>query len=198
MNRGKGIKTAILMSVMIVLVIGYYYYLSSRNEEATSQENMEEQVEAEMTPVQEMLARADYREYPTTPVQVLKYYNEITALFYNETYTEEELEALAMLVQSLYDDELIANQTPEEYLDSLRTDIEVFRAGNITIYNSEVTPATDVEYFTHNGYECARLYCLYTLKSGTIYQSTREVYIMRMDEEGHWKIFGFDLAETEQ
>lgn len=198
MNRGKGIKTAILMSVMIVLVIGYYYYLSSRNEEATSQENMEEQVEAEMTPVQEMLARADYKEYPTTPVQVLKYYNEITALFYNETYTEEELEALAMLVQSLYDDELIANQTPEEYLDSLRTDIEVFRAGNITIYNSEVTPATDVEYFTHNGYECARLYCLYTLKSGTIYQSTREVYIMRMDEEGHWKIFGFDLAETEQ
>jgi hypothetical protein len=198
MSRGKGIKTVIIMSVMIVLVIGYYYYLSSRNEEATSQDSMEEQVEEEMTPVQEVLARAAYRDYPTTPVQVLKYYNEITTLFYNETYSEEELENLAILAQSLYDDELIANQTSEEYLESLREDIEVFRSGNITIYHSEVTPATDVEYFTHNGYECARLYCLYTLKSGTIYQSTREVYIMRMDEDGHWKILGFDLAETEQ
>ena len=170
--------------------------MSSRNEDATSLESMENQVQEEMTPVQELLAMAAYKEYPPTPVQVLKYYNEITTCFYNETYTEEELEDLAYLAQSLYDTELVINQT--DYIEQLQEDIQVFRDGNIIVYSSEVTPSTDVEYFEHNGYECARLYCLYTLKSGTIYQTTRQVFIMRLDEDGHWKIFGFDLAETEE
>ena len=61
--------------------------------------------------------------------------------------------------------------------------------------NSEVTPATDVIYFEHNGYQCAKLNVVYTLKSGTVYQTTKEVYILRKDEQGHWKIFGFTLAE---
>ncbi|MBE5896034.1 MAG: hypothetical protein E7285_10305 [Lachnospiraceae bacterium] len=196
MKFGKGTKTTIVMLLMVVLIVGYYYYLSSRNEDATSLESMENQVQEEMTPVQELLAMAAYKEYPPTPVQVLKYYNEITACFYNETYTEEELEDLAYLAQSLYDTELVINQT--DYIEQLQEDIQVFRDGNIIVYSSEVTPSTDVEYFEHNGYECARLYCLYTLKSGTIYQTTRQVFIMRLDEDGHWKIFGFDLAETEE
>ena len=196
MKFGKGTKTTIIMLLMVVLIVGYYYYLSSRNEDATSLESMENQVQEEMTPVQELLAMAAYKEYPPRPVQVLKYYNEITACFYNETYTEEELEDLAYLAQSLYDTELVINQT--DYIEQLQEDIQVFRDGNIIVYSSEVTPSTDVEYFEHNGYECARLYCLYTLKSGTIYQTTRQVFIMRLDEDGHWKIFGFDLAETEE
>lgn len=196
MKFGKGTKTTIIMLLMVVLIVGYYYYLSSRNEDATSLESMENQVQEEMTPVQELLAMAAYKEYPPTPVQVLKYYNEITTCFYNETYTEEELEDLAYLAQSLYDTELVIDQT--DYIEQLQEDIQVFRDGNIIVYSSEVTPSTDVEYFEHNGYECARLYCLYTLKSGTIYQTTRQVFIMRLDEDGHWKIFGFDLAETEE
>lgn len=197
MARTKGIKVAILMFVMIALVIGYYYYLSYRNEQANSAEAQEDMVEIEMTPVQELLARADYREYPTTPAQVLKYYNEITACFYNEEYTEEELEELALLASSLYDAELIANQTWDSYMKNLKDDIEVFKAGNIRIYHSEVTPAMDVEYFTQNGYECARLYCVYTLQSGTMFQSSKQVFILRKDEDQHWKIFGFELVETD-
>lgn len=198
MERAKIVKTSILMMVIVVLIVGYYYYLSTRNEKANSAQATEDKVVTEMTPVQELLAMSKYKEYPTTPVQVVKYYNEITSCFYNETYNEEELEDLAKLARTLYDPELNANDSYDHYLSQLKDDITVFRTGNITVYSSQVTPATDVEYFEHNGYQCAKLYCMYTLKSGTVYQTSREVYILRKDEQGHWKIFGFSMAVEDQ
>lgn len=194
MERSKIIKTSIVMMVIVVIIISYYYYLSTRNEEANSQQATEESVVTEMTAVQELIAMSKYKEYPTTPVQVVKYYNEITSCFYNEVYTEDEFTDLVRLTQTLYDPELNANMTFDQYTSQLKDDIAVFRAGNITIYDSQLTPATDVEYFTKDGYECARLFCLYTLKSGAVYQSSREVYILRKDIGGHWKIMGFALA----
>ena len=193
--KSKGIKTTLIMFVLVALVLGYYLYLSHRNGEASSVEAAQAQASEEMTPVQDILARANFREYPATPVQVLKYYNEITACFYNEDYTEDEFSELAKLASSLYDDELVANQSFPDYIAALKEDIAVFHNGNMTVYDSTVTPSTDVVYFSHNGYECAKLYSTYTLKSGTLYQSTREVFILRKDSDGHWKIFGFDLAE---
>lgn len=196
MDRGRIIKATILISVMVALIIGYYCYLSYRNARINSQATAEAEA-IEMTETQELIARSVYKEYPTTPAQVVKYYNEITTCFYNDTHSDEELEKLAQIARELYDPELVANQSLDDYLEQLRTDIEVFNAGNIRIYDSTVTPATDVEFFTHNGYECARLNSTYTLKSGTNYETTVEVYILRKDSEGHWKIFGFALARQE-
>lgn len=194
-STAKGIKVTILMVIMVALIIGYYFYLQNKGKNANSDAAMEENVTQEMTISQELIARAPYREYPATPVQVVKYYNEIQACFYNEPISNVELEGLAMLAQNLYDDELVANQTYEEYISGLKNDIKTFKDGNITIYQADVTPATDVEFFTHNGDECAKLYCVYTLKSGAYYQTSREVFILRKDSVGHWKIMGFKLVE---
>ena len=103
--------------------------------------------------------------------------------------------SLAVLSRSLFDDELKAQQTDVDYRVALEADIDTFKAGNITIHDSVVSPSTEVEYFTHDGHECARLYCTYSLKSGNTYTATKEVFILRKDAENHWKIFGFDLAE---
>lgn len=194
-STAKGIKVTILMVIMVALIIGYYFYLQNKGKNANSDAAMEENVTQEMTITQELIARAPYREYPATPVQVVKYYNEIQACFYNEPISNVELEGLAMLAQNLYDDELVANQTYDEYISGLKNDIKTFKDGNITIYQADVTPATDVEFFTHNGDECAKLYCVYTLKSGAYYQTSREVFILRKDSVGHWKIMGFKLVE---
>lgn len=196
MKRTGNIKAVVIMLIMVGLIIGYYFYLTSRSGDGLPKD--EDQVVEEMTVVQELLVRADYREYPSTPVQVLKYYNEITACFYNEKYTDNELEQLAMEARSLYDLDLIMNQTQEEYLSDLKDDIATFETGNITILRSSVTPATDVDYFNYDGRECARLYSVYTLRSGTVNQLSREVFIMRKDDEGHWKILGFELVEDEE
>lgn len=192
MDRGKALKAFILTTIMVVLVVGYYFYLSSRNSKANSNESAEQEAE-EMTVTQELLARSRYKEYPNTPVQVVKYYNEITSCFYNDNYSDEELVSLAELARSLCDDELNSSQSMDEFIEKLKQDIAVFSAGNITIYESVVTPSTDVVYFDYEGESCARLNSTYTLKSGVNYQTSKEVYILRKDQEGHWKILGFAL-----
>ena len=197
---GKGkkniIKTVIIMVIVAAVLIGGYVFMTSQRGRETEQ-SLENETAKEMTAVQKIIAEAPYKEYPATPVQVVKYYNEITKCFYNEKYSDQELTSLSMLSRTLFDQELKNQQSDVDYLVALQADIEVFKASNITIYDSVVSPSTEVEYFTHDGYECARLYSTYTLKSGTVYQSTKEVYILRKDEEGRWKILGFDMVKRD-
>lgn len=195
MNSKTAVKTIIIMIFVVGALMGFYFHLTSRNKAAVSAQHLEDTAVKEMTKVQKILSGARYKEYPPTPVQVVKYYNEITQCFYNESYSSEELMSLAVLSRSLFDDELKAQQTDVDYRVALEADIDTFKAGNITIHDSVVSPSTEVEYFTHDGHECARLYCTYSLKSGNTYTATKEVFILRKDEENHWKIFGFDLAE---
>jgi len=195
MDRAKTIKVTIIMVLIVALVIGYYVFLSSKNNSEASTKALEENVAENMTVVQEIIARSKYKEYPATPVQVVKYYNEITRCYYNEEYSEEELETLAGIEQELLDIDTVLDKTWDEYITEIKNEIQNFKNNNITIYSEEVTSATDVEYFEHNGYECAKLYCTYTLKSGTSYQPTKEVFILRKDSDGHWKIFGFKLVK---
>ena len=193
--KKSGIKTVIIMLVIVGALIGLYGFISARDSSESQGAAMETEAQKELTAVQKLISEAPYKDYPATPVQVVKYYNEITACFYNESYSDEQLMSLAMLSRSLFDEELKATQGDVDYLIALKADIQTFKKGNITIFQSTVSPSTDVEYFTHDGHECAKLY--YTLKSGSVFQGTREVYILRKDAEDHWRIFGFDIVTDE-
>ena len=195
--KSSPVKTIIIMVLIVGGLIAAFIFVSSKDRSGKAAEKIEAQASQEMTAVQKLIAEAPYRDYPATPVQVVKYYNEFTAAFYNEKYSDEELMSIARLSRGLFDEELKATQSDVDYLVALKSDIDTFKAGNITVYNSVVSSSTDVDYFTHKGFECARLYCTYTLKSGTVYQASKEVYILRKDADGHWKIFGFDIVTGE-
>ena len=198
----KHVKTIVMMIFIVVVLVGVYLALSRRNKEETSTDNAAARSVQDMTQSQKLIAEAAYKDYPSTPVQLLKYYNDITTCFYNEDYTEDELRALAVISRKMLDDELVAQQSDEAYFSQLKKDIANLKLQGdygTTIYKIDVTPSMDVEYFEHEGYECARLYDTFTLKqmvSGTIYYPVvRYIYVMRRDEEGHWKILGFKKEE---
>ena len=200
----KHVKTIVMMIFIVVVLVGVYLALSRRNKEETSTDQAAARSIEDMTRTQKLIAEAAYKDYPSTPVQLLKYYNEITICFYNEDYTEDELRALAQISRGMLDAELVANQTNDQYFEQLKKDIANLKLQGdygTTIYNIDVTPSMDVFYFEHEGYECARLYDTFTMKqmkSGTIYYPVvRYVYVMRRDEEGHWKILGFKKEEDE-
>ena len=190
-KKQNGIK-AIIIFVALALLIGmYYFHISNRAGKADAEKNVQS------TAVQEVLLRDLNHNYPPTPKEVVKYYSEISECFYNESYTEEELILLAEQAQRLYDEELIANKTQEQYLKDLKADIVEFQEAGYTISSYSTSSSVDIENskFKQDGYEWARVYCYYTLKTKSGTARTTERFLLRKDSDGYWKIYGWELVD---
>ena len=191
MSRFKGTKGMLILIVLVCAVIGYYFYIANKGEDSATKE---EQVE--ITAVKNVLLRNLERDYPPTPKEVVKYFAEITRCFYSEKYTDEELEQMAVKIQQIYDDELVASKDQETYLKDLKADIEQFKAEKRVITGYYTSSSTDVEEFWEDGYEWARLYCtFYITKGKNTKENSQEKILLRKDAEGHWKIYGWDLVD---
>ena len=187
-GNGSGLKGFIIGLVLIGLVLGYFYYLSVRK-------GGDESDEVEISPVQEVLLRNLDKSYPPSPREVLKYYGQLVQCLYGEEYTEEEFEQLAAKVMELYDDELAGNQTPEQYLENLRWDVDQWKEKETKVSSYSLPSSTDVDFFTEDGYSWARLYFGMNLRKGTQLDVINAVYLLRKDDQGHWKIYGWKLEE---
>ena len=190
MSRFKGTRGTIVLIVLILMALSYYTYLSNRNEKPVDEK-------PEITRVQDVLMRDLTIQYPPSPKEVLKYYCEITQCFYNEEYSEEELNDLALKIRELYDDELIADKSLEQYFTDLKQDIDDYKEKGIVISSFATSASTDVEYSTAEEKEYASLYCTFTLRQNTELSATVHKFLLRKDEEGHWKILGWTLADKE-
>lgn len=184
-----GVKALIIGIILMCLVLGYYYYLSNKKED------VKEETSVTLTAVQEVLMKNLDSNYPPSPREVLKYYGELVQCLHNETYSDEEFLQLAVQAQKLYDDELIANQTQDQYIQDLQWDINNMKQQEIVISSYTPASSTDVDYFDADGYSWAKLNLTFTLRQGTALNMTEEVFLLRKDEEGHWKIYGWKLAE---
>ncbi len=185
----SGVKVLVIGIILLCLVLGYYYYLSNKDA------GVKEEAEVTVTAVQEALMRNLDNNYPPSPREVLKYYGELAQCLHNEDYSEEEFLQLAEQIQRLYDDELIANQTKEQYIQGLTWDVNNMKEKEVVISSYSLSSSTDVDYFEADGYSWAKLYLTFTLRQGTGLELSEEVFLLRKDAEGHWKIYGFKLAE---
>lgn len=185
----EGKKGFIIVIILVLLIAGYYYYLSNRDTQP------EEDVT--ITEAQDLLLRDLNRNYPPSPKEVVKYYFDITKCLYNEKLSEEDVEALALKLEEIFDEELAANQVQEEYFQNLKNEITAFQNGNM-ILNYSTSTSTDVDYFDQDGYEFARLYGTFYLQVNKTMHSLDEVFLLRKDVDGHWKIYGWETVnETE-
>lgn len=190
-NRYKSLAIVIVV-LFAVAVLGVFIYINNKPETESTEENVV------ISNVDNLVLRNLELNYPPTPKEVLKYYSEITVCFYEENLSEEDLAKLAQTARKLYDEELCAGMTEEEYINSLREDILEFNSLGVVVSGYTVSASTDVEEFTVDGRECARLYATYRLRQGTEYIYSNEVFIMRKDDDGHWKILGWELLEEEE
>lgn len=179
-------KSAIIIVVLVALIGGYYFYLS--NHQKTEEETV-------VTAVQDVLLKNLDTNYPPTPKEVVKYYSDITKCLYNENYTNEQFEQMADKLLALYDDELAENNPRDQYLKDLKSDVDEFLKKGYSIVSYSTSTSTDVEEYTYEGRKCANLYCIYSIKSGAEYKSSKQIFVLRKDTEtGHWKILGFEIV----
>ena len=190
-KQNSTVKSIIVVVIIAVIIVGYYFYLSNKNPKTKSDD-------VTVTAVQDVILRNLENDYPPTPKEVVKFYSEIMKCLYSDTsYTEEEYEAMADQMLAMYDDELLEINPRDFYLVSLKGDIDSFKEDNKAIISYTPSASTDVETSTINGRECAKLYCTYKIRVGSDYIKSKEVYELRKDEDGHWKILGFKLEDEE-
>ncbi len=185
----KGPKSAAVLAVMVITVFALYYYLVNKVERSSP--------EVETTAIQDVLLRNLETDYPATVREVIKYYNEIMSCYYSESPTDEELKDLADKALELYDTELVNFQSEEMYLADLKTEIAGFASSGTVLSHVALSSSTAVDYFTYNGRECAQIRCIYTMRQKTSPMTIKEIYVLRKDDNGRWKILGWTPAEDE-
>lgn len=180
-------KSTVLFIVLLVLVVGYYAYLSGTHRT--------EQQEAVMSEVDTALSRDLDNDYPATPKEVIKYYNDLMKCFYNEECTEEELQDLGRKSLQLFDEELQENNDEDTYLIRLQGEVQNYKDNKRKITSVSLAPSTNVDYYSVDGYSFARISCGYTMTENGKKTSTVMVYLLRRDDSRRWKIYGWETAD---
>ncbi len=183
----KGPKSAAVLAVMVITVFALYYYLVNKVERSDP--------EVETSAVEDVLLKNLETDYPATVREVIKYYNEIMSCYYGENPTDEELKKLADKAMELYDAELVDYQSEEMYIEDLKAEIAAFAASDTVLSHVALSSSTAVGYYTYNGRECAQIRCIYTMRQKTGLMTIKEVYVLRKDDSGRWKILGWTPAE---
>ena len=190
MKKGtKTARTALVLLIMAVTVMLLYHHMVNKVRGT--------QVPETVSAVQNVLLVKLESSYPATPREVVKFYNENRQCYYNEEYSEEEFEQLAGKAWQMYDEELIAKQDWDSFLASLKAEIESYKEKDIVISSAAPASSTDVDYYTYEGRECANIRCAYTLREKTSLSVVKEIYVLRKDDQGHWKILGWELMEDD-
>ena len=185
----KGPKSAAVLAVMVITVFALYYHLVNKVERADP--------EVETTAIQDVLLRNLETDYPATVREVVKYYNEIMNCYYSESPTDEEVRKLADKAMELYDAELVNYQDEELYINDLKAEMATFAASETVLSHVALSSSTAVDYYTYNGRDCAQIRCIYTMRQKTSLATIKEIYVLRKDDEGRWKILGWTPAEDE-
>lgn len=186
-------KLVITFIVLIIILVGYYAYLANKEKEAKE--------EVTLSAVQIVLNRDMRNDYPATPKEIVKYYNEILKCFYNEECTDEEIEDLGNRARELYDAELLEANELGPYMIRLKSEIEDYKANERRFASMAVAASTNVDYFEEDGFSFARIACAYNIMEGEVSNPTKQIYLLRRDENDHWKIYGWEDAanlQTEQ
>lgn len=185
--KGKVIRVVVAVVLVVAIVGGYYYFA---NQKQTSVEDT-----VELTEVQKVITKNLDSNYPATPREVVKLFNRITCCFYNENYTDDELYGLVDQARMLFDEELLEVNPRDAYFEDIKADVEEYRERSKTIMSATVCDSNDVNYQTVDGRECAYVTSSYFVNENKKYSRTYQMYVLRKDEDGNWKILVFYQIE---
>ncbi len=186
------IRIVILSIALGFLILGYYFYLSrsgSRTENSVATEKQ--------TEMQKVLDKDFVNSYPETPRSVIKWYNRIQMLYYDEDTSEKQLEGLCDQAMLMMDADLLQMNPKEVYVTQVKDDVEDYKNHNRKIVSIDVADTANVEYETAGGKDYAYVQAYYFIKEGSNFQNTYQKYCLRKDDSGKWKILAVQLTDAD-
>lgn len=183
-------KTRGILAITLIIAFGvvYYAFIADRGTEpqpVTMETNDE---------VSKLIVRNLETDYPNSPREVVRFYSRIMQSYYALDYTEEELLKLVSQSRILFDPELLEGNPEETYIEDLKAEIKSYEEIEQTITNYKVAEVSKIQYYSENGLDYAKVPAEYTLKSKNGSSKVYEDYMLRKDEEGSWKILGWQLT----
>lgn len=190
----KYVKKLIILSILAMLVVGYYYYVSHRNIGDKADETaVDNQVNKLIT------RKLEGQYYPEFPRNVVDLYAQITKAYYYTELTDAQIEALGLQAKKLFDDELAEKNPDGEFIKKLETEINAFRSNKIRINDYSVERSSDIETFTFEERDYARVAVVYYFyeNEGKTRERVYQMYTLRKSEDGRWGILFWEPADAE-
>ncbi|MCR5774859.1 MAG: hypothetical protein K6G42_07205 [Lachnospiraceae bacterium] len=184
-NNTRNTVIGLVILAIAVLVI-FFLAINTPDKEAET---------VQITAATKQLAKDYDLAYPSTPRAVVTEYAEITRCLYASDTEEEQIKGLAEQMRRLFDDELIANQSFDDFYDSLRSEIAIYREKNKVVSSYSVSSSTDVKYETNEYGSMASLYLSINVRQDGVINTIKEQFLLRQDADGHWKIVGWVPAD---
>lgn len=156
----------------------------------------EQQKEVVLTEVQKIITKDLEEKYPATPREVVKMYNRIITAYYKEEYTDKEFDQLTNQALCLFDKELLEINPKEVYAASVRVDIDDYKERKRYIASSDVCDSDEVMKLKDKDDDIAYVTASYFVREGTDYSKTYQMYVLRKDDDGKWKILVFYQIEA--
>ncbi len=195
-----------ILTLLLIVALSYAVFLSfqmrndniakieSQNDTALQNAENEEIENNEVNNIElfnEIVSRDLTKDYPTSYMELLAYYNKTVEYLYGGTATEEQIKTLINIQRQLYSEEILILNSYEEQFAHAIEDIADFTANGNRIFASEID-LTDI-------YESNLKNSIVEMR--VVYRVTRppntdmKYYLVK--EENYWKILSFKLTEGE-
>ena len=189
--KKNGTKVFTLVIFLIAIVaLGVYIHLSN---EAPGREDVTQTSEKE-----KLLNYDMENDYPKTVREAVKLHCRYLKCVYSEDFEEDELFTMNQQMRKLLDEELLEYNSPDEQLQALKDEISLYEVNKQKFVSYTLAETSQIEYNTENGKEYAKMRVTVAMTIDGASISVDEEYILRQDEDGKWKILGWQAKQQEQ
>ena len=185
-------RTIIVIAVLVMLGLGYYHYLANKDADKDATD-----IAADTSEVSVLISKDIMANYPESPKDVVDLYARITKAYYDKELTDEQIEGLGRQARLMFDDELRNTQTDADFFEKLKEDISNYRSTKTRISSYVIQSATKTKYSTFKDRQYASIVLVYYIRQGDKLIDSHTKFTLRKDNDGHWKILFWELAESE-
>lgn len=178
----------IVVFIVVIAGLGYYTHLNNQTKKQKEWNTP--------TEVQQLLEYDFEGNYPKTVRETVKLHCKYLKNAYNGKFNDEDLYTANLKIRELFDEDLLANNPEEQQLKGLKDDIALYEQNKQKFTGYSLQESSQIKYNTEDGKDYAKIMATldFTVSSAAI--SVEQEYLLRKDENGKWKILGWQTVKT--
>lgn len=171
-----------------VILLTAFYWLNNRPDDSIYAKEGTSNTEAQL-----ILQKDLDRNYPASVREVVRLYSRISKCWYNEKITEEEFTKLVTMQRMLFDEELLNENPLSVFTENLSGELAAAKENKKVMASYRVQKESSVKKWKSGENSFASIIACFMMKGESL-EYTYEEFLLREDENGQWKIVGWQLT----